>query len=250
MHSSRMSIVLCSCRPGWGEGVLPGRFACRREVCLPAGGGGGGGGVCLPVGVSACQGAVSAQGVVGQTPPRLWTEWQTRVKTLPCRNCTADGKNVLHEDVNRTIEIPQRTHCLNVHNVPFKLVFVNLVQRCVKIWRFMLSFTTSTFLCHKINYDVSVAKLPSTRDFKSFGGQVKHIRYVFLDDAFCLWRAKNTIVSVLQNLTVNVWNVVNSWFYVKSVNLKVLFFWQFGFAHFSWNWYILHISVILQVGNA
>ena len=31
-------------------------------------------------------------GSVCQTPP--WTEWQTRVKTFPCRNYVADGKNV------------------------------------------------------------------------------------------------------------------------------------------------------------
>ena len=127
--------------------------------------GGSTGGICLPEGgVSACWGGgmvsacqwgclpvreVFTQMVVGQTPPHLWTEWQTRLKTLPCRNYTADGKNVLHEDVNRrAIEIPQRTHRLNVYNVPFKLALVNLVQSCVKICRFTLSFTTSAFLYH------------------------------------------------------------------------------------------------------
>ena len=47
----------------------------------------GGGAVCLAEGVSACQGGV----YLPHAPP--WTEWQTRVKTLPCRNYVADGKN-------------------------------------------------------------------------------------------------------------------------------------------------------------
>ena len=47
---------------------------------------------CLSRRVSA-QGRVSVQGDVCQTPP-LWTESQTGVKTLPCRNYVADGKNL------------------------------------------------------------------------------------------------------------------------------------------------------------
>ena len=99
-------------------GVCPGRGVCPRMVsargvcpggCLPKG-------MCLPRG-GVCQGVsaqgalsmeclprrVSAQGsvyqggvcpgdVCGRHPP--WTEWQTRVKTLPCRNFLAGGKNM------------------------------------------------------------------------------------------------------------------------------------------------------------
>ena len=71
-----MRTVRCSGRPWVGVS------ACRG--CLPAGGGGNV--ACLP-GVSACQ-----------TPP-LWTEWQTRVKTLPCQNYFADGNKKL-EDIS------------------------------------------------------------------------------------------------------------------------------------------------------
>ena len=66
---------------------------CQRG-CLPARG-------CLPTrGMSACLWVVSAcrSGVVclpGSPPPPTWTEWQTRVKTLSCRNYVADGKNRL-----------------------------------------------------------------------------------------------------------------------------------------------------------
>ena len=49
-----------------------------RGVCL--------GGVCLPR-------RESAWGVSGRRPLPLWTEWQKGVKTLPCRNYVADGKN-------------------------------------------------------------------------------------------------------------------------------------------------------------
>ena len=41
-------------------------------------------------GVSVQGGGVSAQG--GGRHPLLWTQWQTGVKTLPCRNFVADGK--------------------------------------------------------------------------------------------------------------------------------------------------------------
>ena len=53
-------------------GVCPG--GCLPKGCLPRG--------CLPKGVSG-------------TPPPLWTESQTPVKTLPCRNYIADGKNTM-----------------------------------------------------------------------------------------------------------------------------------------------------------
>ena len=47
-------------------------------------------GVCLPKGERCLpRGGVCPEGVC-QIPP--WTEWQTRVKTLPCRNYVADGK--------------------------------------------------------------------------------------------------------------------------------------------------------------
>ena len=44
-------------------------------------------------GVSAQGGGVSARGVAPRHPNPLWTEWQTPVKTLPCRNYVADGNN-------------------------------------------------------------------------------------------------------------------------------------------------------------
>ena len=66
MHFSWMRTVWYSCHQ-WG--VSTRRVSARRGVCR--------GGV--------CPGWVT-------TPP-FWTEWQTCVKTLPCRNYIADGKN-------------------------------------------------------------------------------------------------------------------------------------------------------------
>ena len=65
MHSSRM------------------RTACLLTVSQHALGGGGG--LCVS------QHALGRGGVC----PRLWTEWQTGVKTLPCRNFVAGGKNLI-----------------------------------------------------------------------------------------------------------------------------------------------------------
>ena len=80
-------------------GVCVSQHALGREVCIPA---------CTGQGVSAGRGSaqggvclgVSAQGDVWQTPPRPeadtpceQNDWQTGVKTLPCRNFVADGKN-------------------------------------------------------------------------------------------------------------------------------------------------------------
>ena len=65
MHSSRMLTTRCSGHLlGGGGGYLHG------SVCPE-------GGVCL--------------GVSARHPP--WTEWQTGIKTLPCRNYVADGNN-------------------------------------------------------------------------------------------------------------------------------------------------------------
>ena len=63
----------------WGT-VCPGGVSAQRCVCL---------GGCLPRG----QGCLL--GCVWQTLP-LWTEWQTLVKTLPCRNYAADGNKNWH----------------------------------------------------------------------------------------------------------------------------------------------------------
>ena len=79
----------------WGVGV------CQGGVCLLGADVCTGG--CLPKGVSG-QGRLSAQGEgqsgqgvwpEGCLPDTLWTEWQMLVKTLPCRNYVADGKNRL-----------------------------------------------------------------------------------------------------------------------------------------------------------
>ena len=67
MHSSRMRTVRCSGCP-WG---------------------------CLPRGWGICPGGV-CPGWLPATPPPLWTEWQTHVKTLPCRNYIADGNKSEH----------------------------------------------------------------------------------------------------------------------------------------------------------
>ena len=56
------------------------------EGCLPRGLSTWG---CLPRGV-----ADTPPGEQRQTPP-LWTEWQTGVKTLPCRNLVAGGEKVM-----------------------------------------------------------------------------------------------------------------------------------------------------------
>ena len=45
------------------------------------------GGVCR--GGAVCSGVCVPRGGLPDTP--LWTEWQTGVKTLPCRNFVADG---------------------------------------------------------------------------------------------------------------------------------------------------------------
>ena len=66
MHSSRMRTIRWS-----------GRWLSARGGCLPEG--------CLPRG--------SARHPI--THP-LWTEWQTGVKTSPCRNDVAYGKNLLN----------------------------------------------------------------------------------------------------------------------------------------------------------
>ena len=70
----------------WGmfarEGVCPGGV-CPRG-CLS-------GGVCLGVSTQ----GLSAWGCLPRgvcLPHPLWTEWQTPVKTFPCRNYVADGK--------------------------------------------------------------------------------------------------------------------------------------------------------------
>ena len=89
-HSSRMRTVRCSDRCGGctcPEGCtclgvyLP---ACTCPGVVPARGGG------VPA-----QAGVPAKGVYpsmhwGRTPP-LWTEWQTPVKILPCRNFVTDS---------------------------------------------------------------------------------------------------------------------------------------------------------------
>ena len=64
MHSSRMRTVRCSGRLSWGVG------GCLARGGLP-------GGVCLGGGV--CPGWYVWSGWC--TPPPLWTEWQTLVKT-------------------------------------------------------------------------------------------------------------------------------------------------------------------------
>ena len=56
-----------------------------KQECIPVG--------CVP---PACQGGcLSARGCLPATPP--WTEWQTHVKTLPCRNYVADSNKFITE---------------------------------------------------------------------------------------------------------------------------------------------------------
>ena len=64
-----------------GGGGLPQGAVCLPRQCLP------GGCVCPGGDVSVCAG--------GCLPARspLWTEWQTCVKILPCRNYIADGSS-------------------------------------------------------------------------------------------------------------------------------------------------------------
>ena len=83
---------------------LLGRVSACQGVCLPKGGVCLGG-VCQPEGavsangMSACQWGCQPRGVPAQgsecLPSRevspLWTEWQTCVKALTCRNYVADG---------------------------------------------------------------------------------------------------------------------------------------------------------------
>ena len=127
MHSSRIRTVRCSGHRGWGcipayigqggrvvhpsmqwaggvclRGCLPRGVSAQRVSawgCLP-------GGVCLGgvcQGVSAwevsAQGGVclgvSAGGVSRHPSPCEWNDWQTGVKTLPCRNYVADGNKLI-----------------------------------------------------------------------------------------------------------------------------------------------------------
>ena len=87
MHSSRMRAVHCSSHLLW-EGV-----SAKKGVGVSGQRGIYQGGVCpggyLPRGV--CPGGCLPRGCLVDTP--LWTEWQTPVKTLPCRNYVADGNN-------------------------------------------------------------------------------------------------------------------------------------------------------------
>ena len=109
MHFSRMRAVRCSSRllgGGSARGVLPGgclpghvypggclpRGDLPGGVCLGVGGIGRGGvcpvGGCLPRWVSS-QGGVCPSACWDTYP--LWTEWQTGVKKLPCRNFVVYG---------------------------------------------------------------------------------------------------------------------------------------------------------------
>ena len=62
------------CLHGWGMSCLPRGMSVQGGVCQG----------CLPRGVYLCRGMY-----VADPPP--WTEWQTGVKTLPCRNFVAGG---------------------------------------------------------------------------------------------------------------------------------------------------------------
>ena len=99
MHSSRVCTVRCSsCL--LGEDVCPGGCrgvgVCLGNVCPGRG--------CLPrEGVSAQRGHVCPgrgclpRECLPDTPP--WTEWLMPVKTLPCRNYVADGKNRIKSEL-------------------------------------------------------------------------------------------------------------------------------------------------------
>ena len=91
MHSSRMRTVRCSGHLD-GGGWLPAKrcllqWPSRGGVCLPRKMSAPGG--CLPEGGCLPRGCL-CRGCQPDTPP-LWTEWQTGVKTLPCRKYVADG---------------------------------------------------------------------------------------------------------------------------------------------------------------
>ena len=67
----------------------------RRGVCLVGGASAWSGGVSAWSGGSAWsgRGGLASQHALRQTPPPLWTESQTPVKTLPWPNFVAAGKN-------------------------------------------------------------------------------------------------------------------------------------------------------------
>ena len=116
-----MRTIHCSSRllGGGGGGVCLGGF-CPGGVCL--GGGMSAQGVCLPrvavclVGVCPVEclpGGGVWPGDVQQTLP-LWTEWQTPVKTLTCRNYVADGKNyssLTHKSNNQNLTAQLLVSC-------------------------------------------------------------------------------------------------------------------------------------------
>ena len=102
MHSSRMRTVRSSSHvyPSMHWGCASQQSLGRGVVC-PGG--------CLPRGVSAYWGYLPIGGVcpegvcipacTGADTP-LWTEWQTGVKQLPCRNYVADGNKLAHNKLD------------------------------------------------------------------------------------------------------------------------------------------------------
>ena len=64
------------------------------------------------------QGGIYPGGRCRHPPP--WTEWQTGVKTLPCRNFVAGGKNVLH---HLHYPSPWWTFCLLAHFNTVRVIY-------------------------------------------------------------------------------------------------------------------------------
>ena len=115
------------------------RWTYFEQECIPVGcvpSAAVGGGDCLP-GRGVCPNGLSARGVSATHPLPPWTEWQTPVKTLPCRNYVEDGNYVGDDRTEQVAKIDEE-HSVPVlrstsHNAK-KFVSVSLKTQYYVMW--------------------------------------------------------------------------------------------------------------------
>ena len=90
MHWAGECIPKCTGQGWCVSQIALGRGVSTQGMCVCPGG------WCLAGGVSG-QGGVYPSMHLGRYPPPPWTEWQTGVKTLPCRNYAADSNKLVGE---------------------------------------------------------------------------------------------------------------------------------------------------------